>query len=138
MVRLGCVGLDASVQNALWKFSGSVARASVVLVTVGLMVAGCSGGAQDSDGSGATVEVSIRDSKTEPSGDVVKVRTGEQITVKISSDIDDEVHVHSTPDHSFQVAPGEQVEETFSFSAPGTYEMESHRLKKLIVKFEVR
>ncbi|WP_433158026.1 hypothetical protein [Kribbella sp. CA-247076] len=109
-----------------------------VLVVSAVVLAGCSGGGQESDGSGATVEVSIQDGKTEPSGDVVKVRTGEQVTVKITSDIDDEVHVHSTPDHSFQVAPGEQVEETFSFSAPGTYEMESHRLKKLIAKFEVR
>lgn len=104
----------------------------------GAGLAGCSGGAQESDGSGATIEVSIQDGRTEPSGDVVKVRTDEQVTVKITSDIDDEVHVHSTPDHSFQVAPGEQVEESFSFGAPGTYEMESHRLKKLIVKFEVR
>ncbi|MFC0625675.1 hypothetical protein [Kribbella deserti] len=117
-------------------------KAVPALAAVLLLVSACSGqsAAKDEHAGhpGVTVDVKISGGKTEPSGSVVKVSKDEQITVNISSDIDDEVHVHSTPDRSFQVAAGQQVEETFSFGATGTYEMESHRLKKLIVKFEVR
>lgn len=106
-----------------------------------LVVSACSGPAADPHSghpAGAMVDVKIEGGKTVPSGSVVQVSKDEQITVNISSDIDDEIHVHSTPDHSFQVSAGQKLEETFSFGATGTYEMESHRLKKLIVKFEVR
>jgi hypothetical protein len=120
-------------------------RAAVVVTTLVLLTPACGGGGAPADehaghsaGTGATVDVTIKDGKAEPSGKVVEVGKGEQVTLNITSDIDDEIHVHSTPDHSFPVTAGQQLQETFSFGAPGTYEMESHRLEKLIVKFEVR
>ncbi|WP_328993853.1 hypothetical protein OG394_05735 [Kribbella sp. NBC_01245] len=119
-----------------------MSKASFGLAALLLVVSACSGPkpADEHAGhpAGAMVDVKIESGKTVPSGAVVKVSKDEQITVNITSDIDDEIHVHSTPDHSFQISAGQKLEETFSFGATGTYEMESHRLKKLIVKFEVR
>lgn len=112
-------------------------RAALLLAALLLVsVTACSG---DDAGDGpVTVDVSISGGKTDPSGKTVKVAKGAEITLKVTSDIDDEIHVHSTPDHSFPLTAGQASEERFSFDAPGTYEMESHKLDKLIVKFEVR
>jgi hypothetical protein len=111
----------------------------VALLLAALLLASVTGCSGDDAGDGpVTVDVSISGGKTEPSGKTVKVAKGAEITLKISSDIDDEIHVHSTPDHSFPVTAGQASEEKFSFDAPGTYEMESHKLDKLIAKFEVR
>jgi hypothetical protein len=112
-------------------------RVALLLATAMLLtLTGCSGEAA-ADGP-VTVDVSIAGGKTEPSGKTVKVAKGAEITLRITSDIDDEIHVHSTPDHSFPVTAGQASEERFSFDTPGTYEMESHKLDKLIAKFEVR
>lgn len=110
-----------------------------LLATTLLAVTACSGGADaiTSDGDGVEVVVTITDDSTDPSGAVVRVERGEEITVRITSDIDDEVHVHSEPDHSFPVTPGQETVETFSIDTPGTFPMESHRLDLVIVKFEV-
>lgn len=104
-----------------------------------LTLAGCSGGddAITSDGDGVDVTVEISDGDTDPSGAVIRVDQGEDITLHITSDIDDEIHVHSEPDHSFPVTPGQETVETFSIDTPGTYEMESHHLEKVIAKIEV-
>ena len=103
-------------------------------------LAGCDSGSDpvESDGDGIELTVSIADDETDPSGQVVRVEQGEEITVSITSDVDDEIHVHSEPDHSFPVAAGQEVVETFSIDSPGTFPMESHRLESVIVKFEVQ
>jgi len=108
---------------------------------IAALAAGCSGGNDDdpitSDGDGVEVVVTIEDDTTDPSGAVVRVDEGEDITLRITSDVDDEIHVHSEPDHSVPVTAGQETVETFSIDSPGTFEMESHRLETVIAKIEV-
>lgn len=109
------------------------------VATAALTLTGCSGDddAITSDGNGVEVDITITEDSTDPSGAVIRVERGEDITLRIASSIDDEVHVHSEPDHSFPVTPGQETVETFTIDTPGTFDMESHRLEQVIAKIEV-
>lgn len=116
---------------------GWLAGVAVIAVLGG----GCSDGSDDdtftSDGDGIEVVITIEDDTTDPNGAVIRVDEGEDITLRVTSDVDDEIHVHSEPDHAIPVTAGQETVETFSIDSPGTFEMESHRLESVIAKIEV-
>ena len=104
-------------------------------------LAGCGGGADASaDGDApVTITVTERTGTIEPDdGHVVMVRTGQEIVLKVSSDVDDEIHVHSEPEHEFEVPAGQDQTFTFAVDEPGTYLVESHGLEVTVVKLQVR
>ena len=69
---------------------------------------------------------------------MVKASTGQDITLVVTSDADDEIHVHSDPEHEFEVKAGDQEKKfTFSVDIPGTVEVESHGLDVTILKLEI-
>jgi hypothetical protein len=121
---------------------------AVLVATAGLSlgVTGCgedSSDGGDGDGSGSStkpvvVDITEKDGKVEPVGQVVKVSTGQEIELAVTSDSDDEIHVHSDPEHEFEVEAGAQ-EKTFEFTidTPGTIEVESHGLEVTILKLQV-
>jgi len=86
-----------------------------------------------------TVEIHEHDGTIEPSGDTVEVDQGQEIQLVVTSDMDDEIHVHSTPEHEFEVSAGADAEELepFTIDTPGTVEVESHELEVVIVKLQV-
>ncbi len=110
--------------------------ASGVAFTGGLV--GC--GSSSDTGDVTTplkVVITEKDGRISPSGDVVRAETGQDITFVINSDADDEIHVHTEPDHEFRVHAAKRLVESFSVDTPGTYEVESHRLDVVVVKLEV-
>ncbi len=113
----------------------------VATAALGLSLTACSDDSSDSDGSSdqpVTVDITEKDGKIEPVGKVVKASTGQDITLVVTSDADDEIHVHSDPEHEFEVAAGDEEKEfTFSVDTPGTIEVESHGLEVTILKLEV-
>ena len=68
---------------------------------------------------------------------VVKVGVGQEIQLNVTSDADDEIHVHSDPEHEFEVTAGEDEKFTFTIDSPGTYDVESHGLEVTLVKLQV-
>ena len=68
---------------------------------------------------------------------VVKVGVGQEIQLNVTSDADDEIHVHSDPEHEFEVKAGEDQKFTFTIDSPGTYDVESHELEVTLVKLQV-
>ena len=97
-----------------------------------------SGGGDGSSDQPVTVDITEKDGKIEPVGKVVKASTGQDITLVVTSDVKDEIHVHSDPEHEFEVAAGDEDKEfTFSVDTPGTIEVESHGLEVTILKLEV-
>ena len=56
----------------------------------------------------------------------------------MSSDAADELHVHSVPDHKFQVAA--VADQTFQFSVdvPGNVDVELHHLDRTVATIQVR
>ena len=84
------------------------------------------------------VDIVIKDGKVTPQGDRVDVEAGEEVTLRIASDAAEEIHVHSDPEHTFAVKPGEPVEESFTIETPGQVAVEAHELGATIVQLVVR
>ena len=126
-----------------------------------LLIAGCggggSGGAQSSSGqpSASTVspsdmqneqkapdrlliDVTIKGGEINPTNAQLEAKTNEPIVVKVDSDVADELHVHSTPDHTFKIEakPGQQFQ--FSVDVPGKVDIELHHLEKTIATVQVQ
>ena len=111
-----------------------------VLVATVLAVSGCSSGEGGDDGGSGTpvvVRITQQDGEIEPSGKTVEVETGQDVTLVVSSDAPDELHVHSEPEREFDVKAADGQRFTFSIDTPGTYEVESHELEVVIVKLQV-
>ncbi|OBA77765.1 hypothetical protein A9W99_04365 [Mycobacterium sp. 1164966.3] len=119
--------------------------AAMAVLICGL--AGC-GGSHDSGspgasstaggGGGPVVDVVIANGQVTPSNATLQAKVNQQITLKVNSDVTDELHVHSTPDHKFQVAAAPNQTFQFSVGVPGTVEVELHHLKRTVATIQVR
>lgn len=85
-----------------------------------------------------TVRISIKDGKVTPQGDRVEVKVGQKITLVVTSDVDEEIHVHSEPEHSYEVPAGGSISESFTIDTPGQVAVEAHGLDVTIVQLVVR
>lgn len=94
--------------------------------------------AEPSETSGTVVGIVIAGGKVVPQGKRVEAKVGADITLTIRSDVDEEIHVHSDPEHTYEVAAGEQVTETFTVETPGQVAVEAHELGVTIVQLVVR
>jgi plastocyanin len=116
-------------------------RLAGLAVALGLLAAPLTGRSSDSgSGSkGGTVMVTIteKDGAVTASSDLVKADTGEKIMFMVTTDAADEIHVHSVPDHEFEIKPGAEQTFTFTVDTPGTIEVESHGLDTTILKLEI-
>jgi hypothetical protein len=114
---------------------------AVVAFMALLGLTSCSDDNAGDDGSSdppGSVNVTEKAGSMDPVGEVVKAKTGQQITLVVSSDADDEIHVHSSPEHEFEVKAGDTRREFhFSVKVPGTIPVESHGLDVTILKLEV-
>jgi plastocyanin len=85
------------------------------------------------------IEIEIENGRVTPSGKRVDVQVGERIRFKVDSDVADELHVHSTPEHTFAVQPGDDDEEfEFTLNQPGVVDVELHELGDVIVSIAAR
>lgn len=108
-----------------------------------LLLAGCGG---SSDGQAATttqhggvvVDIAIKDGTVTPQGRRVEVTVGDEIALHVTTDADEEIHVHSDPEHEYEVAAGDDVTETFTIDTPGQVAVEAHHLDATIVQLVVR
>jgi plastocyanin len=126
---------------------GLVHRAPIGLIAaviLGLGLVGFGGlvacGTKTSDADSAdVVKIDITESNgsIEPKGDTVTAHTGQDITLVIKSDRDDEIHVHSDPEHEIEVVGGKTKTATFTIDTPGTYDVESHGLDVVVVKLQI-
>lgn len=119
-------------------------RIAAALLAGALVLAGCgaSGEAADeTDGgpkaTGTQVDIVITDGKATPQGKRVEVTAGTPVTLRITSDADEEIHVHSEPEHEFEVGPGHVLDETFTIDTPGQVAVEAHHLGVTIVQLVV-
>ncbi len=115
----------------------------LALALAGLLIlAGCgSSDAKDkvADAGPKVVDIVFKDGKVTPQGERVDVKVGQKIELHVTSDRDDEVHVHSTPEHEYEV-PADAKDKTFTFSikTPGQVAVESHGLDVTILQLVVR
>jgi plastocyanin len=87
---------------------------------------------------GVTIDVRLTPDGPEPRGERVEVTVGEPVTLNVTSEVADEVHVHSDPEVSIDVQPGDEVSRTFTIDRPGQVAVESHATDAVVVQLVVR
>jgi hypothetical protein len=125
-----------------WNRCAAGAAATALLA---VLLAAC-GGDDDTGGTGGgsqspvTIDVTEKSGSITPDdGHVVDVAKGQQIQIVMTSDVADEIHVHSIPEHEFEVKAGAESEKLprFSVDTPGRFVVESHGLDVTLVTLQV-
>ncbi len=136
---------------------GAPVAAAAVVVAVLLTSAAC-GDDTDDTGSTATttaatattaaggtaapgdaarlIEVVVRGGSVEGGGRQ-RVDLGEAVRLRVTSDTDDEVHIHGY-ERRFEVRPGQAAELRFVADLPGVFEVELERSGRRLLDLEVR
>jgi hypothetical protein len=82
------------------------------------------------------VDVVIRGGSVQGGGRQ-EVPLNERVRLRVTSDVDEEVHVHGY-NHRFAVGPGGPAEITFIASLPGVFEVELEKTHRRLLDLEVR
>ena len=86
-----------------------------------------------------TINIEISGRKTIPNGEKINVRVGQQVILKVISDTDDEIHAHIGEEgYELPVRAGRPARGSFTIDSPGSFEIESHHLEKIIVILNAR
>lgn len=84
------------------------------------------------------IDVSIAGGSVAPTNERIDAFVGEPVTVNVDSDVADELHVHSVPDHSFDVAAASGQSFSFVVEVPGQVALELHETGRTIATLVVR
>jgi hypothetical protein len=85
-----------------------------------------------------TIDVDIKGGNVTPTNAQFQAKVNQPIVIRVSSDADDELHVHSTPEHTFKVEPKTGQQYQFSVAVPGNVDVELHHLGKVIATIQVQ
>lgn len=112
---------------------------AVVYGLMALLLAGCTTAPPASASPAAPLQVAITlsDGKVDPSGAHLDVALGQTVVLTVTSDRDDEIHVHGF-DLEFEVHPGTTTTREFVADKVGRYEVESHEPPLQILQLAVR
>ena len=86
--------------------------------------------------AGTVLSVTVRGGSVEGASRQ-RAPLNQPVTIRVTSDVADEVHVHGYDKH-VNVAPGGTGELTFVANIPGVFEVEFERSHKLLFTLEVR
>lgn len=108
--------------------------ATSVLLTA---LAGCGSTSKPAGGSGLSVDITIAHGQVTPANATLQATVHQPITLHVTSDATDELHVHSVPDHKFEVAAAANQTFQFSVDVPGSVEVELHHLDRNVATIHV-
>jgi plastocyanin len=94
--------------------------------------------AQQPQPAAASFDVTIAHGEVTPSNATWQAKVGQPITVRVTSDAPDELHVHSSPDHEFEVAAAANQTFSFTVDVPGSVEIELHKLDRTVATLQVQ
>ena len=97
-----------------------------------------SSAAQQPPAGAATFDVTIANGQVTPTNASWQAKVGQPVSVRVTSDAADELHVHSSPDHEFEVEAAANQLFTFTIDVPGSVEIELHKLDKTIATLQVQ
>lgn len=81
--------------------------------------------------------VTVRGGSVVEGGSRQRATLNEAVTIRVTSDVADEVHVHGY-EKKFAVAPGQTGEVTFNANIPGVFEVEFEKSGRQLFTMEVR
>lgn len=125
---------------------------------VALLVAGCGGStpsdsATTSAGTGTAapemtdqqsppervvIDVTIAGGNVTPTNQQVQAKVKQPIIVRVNSDAADELHVHSSPEHNFEIKPENGQAFQFTVDVPGRVDVELHHAGKTVATITVQ
>ncbi|GAA3556985.1 hypothetical protein GCM10022197_10200 [Microlunatus spumicola] len=119
---------------------------AAAVATVGLTAA-CGGEAPAQTAPGAsasstlaplTIPITIANGQVTPNGEKIDAALGQQVVLQVTSDEADEIHAHTGGDgYELEVPAGTPTTGEFTPSQPGSFEVESHHLGKVVVVLNV-
>jgi hypothetical protein len=118
----------------------AAAVALVLMVAAGSAACGSSDSTPSDSGPTSqtkVIDVTFKGDSVTPNGERVEVSVGQPITLHVSADAPGEIHVHSTPEQELEYGTGTTDVNLTPIDAPGTIDVESHALEKVIVQLEV-
>ena len=83
------------------------------------------------------ISVAVTDGKVEPKPHRVEVERDSQVRLIVTSDVDDELHVHGYEIEK-ELPAGEQVTIEFTADQAGVFEIETHETELQLAQLEVR
>jgi hypothetical protein len=84
------------------------------------------------------IDATIKGGNVTPTNEQLQAAVKEQIVIRVNSDATDELHVHSTPEHSFNVEATPMQVFQFTVDVPGKVDVELHHLNKTIATIQVQ
>jgi hypothetical protein len=117
---------------------GFLATAAAMLLLSGLVACGGAPKSSQPSGAGLVVNVTIAKGQVTPSNATLQAKVSQPITLRVTSDAVDELHVHSVPDHKFPVAVAANQTFQFGVDIPGNVDVELHHLDRTIATIQVR
>jgi hypothetical protein len=126
---------------------------SVLTTSLVLALAGCAGtdsptgpastepgssssAAAASTPAGQRIEVAVAGGQVTGDTGRVPVPAGEQVTLVVTSDVADEIHVHGY-DRTASLSPGTPAELTFDATIAGVFEVELHEAGTVLLSLQV-
>lgn len=113
------------------------AFAGVIAAAVFGGLAGCGNASNTATGAGLSVNVTIAHGQVTPANAVLQATVRQPITLHVTSDAADELHVHSVPDHKFEVAAAANQTFEFTVDVPGNVDVELHHLDRTVATIQV-
>ena len=120
-----------SALTGIRKALGAIA-CSILLVGL----SGC-GSSSKTTGGGLSVDIIIAHGQVTPANVTLQAAVHQPIMLHVTSDVADELHVHSVPDHKFEVAPAANQTFQFSVDVPGSVDVELHHLDRTVATIHV-
>jgi hypothetical protein len=84
------------------------------------------------------IDVDIKGGDVTPTNQQLQAGVKEQVIIRVNSDAADELHVHSTPEHKFNVEAKPMQVFQFTVDVPGKVDVELHKLNKTIATITVQ
>ena len=85
-----------------------------------------------------TIPITISKGQVQPNGEKIAASLGQPIVLEVTSDEADEIHAHTGGDgYEVEVPANQPTTGTFTPSQPGSFEIESHHLEKVVVILNV-
>ncbi|KAA1425072.1 hypothetical protein FE697_004100 [Mumia zhuanghuii] len=112
-------------------------RTLPVLAVAGLLaLGGCASDPVVDEDTPVSLTVTIEDGAVTPLGEARTATVGQPIILRVTSDTEDELHLHAEPEETFAVTPGTHQFE-FTVDVPGSVSLESHHVGGTIATIDV-
>ena len=84
------------------------------------------------------IDVTIKGGEVNPTNAALEAKVNEPIVVKVNSDAADELHVHSSPEHTFKIEAKPAQQFQFTVGVPGRVDIELHQLGTTVATVQVQ